>query len=104
MTRFELEHANHIIRKCAHFFEYFVFCMLLYHGIRATRRDARAWHWSWALVCWLIAAVYSLFDEFHQTFVPSRGPSLRDSLIDSTAAFVALVVLYFFYRSRGRSE
>ena len=98
----QLEFAHHIIRKCAHFTEYFIFFMLLYHGIRATRRNPPSWHWSWAFLAWIIAAVYSLFDEFHQTFVPSRGASLWDSALDSTAALIALIVLFLFYRFRRR--
>jgi len=93
-----LEFANHLIRKSAHFTEYFIFCILLYHGIRATRRDSRSWHWSWALLAWFIAAFYSALDEVHQLYVPSRGPSPWDSLLDSTGAFFALLVLFVFYR------
>jgi len=93
-----LELVHHLIRKSAHFTEYFVFFMLLYHGIRATRRTTRRWHWSWALIAWLIAALYSVLDEIHQIFVPSRGPSAWDSLLDSTGALFALLVLFLLYR------
>jgi len=93
-----LELVHHLIRKSAHFTEYFIFFMLLYHGIRATRRTTLRWHWSWALIAWLIAAVYSVLDEVHQIFVPSRGPSPWDSLLDSTGAFFALLVLFLLYR------
>ena len=93
-----LELAHHLIRKSAHFTEYFIFCMLLYHGIRATRRDSRPWHWSWAILAWFIAAFYSALDEVHQVYVPSRGPSPWDSLLDSTGAFFALLILFVFYR------
>lgn len=93
-----LEFTNHVVRKSAHFVEYFIFCILLYHGIRATRRDSRPWHWSWALLAWFIAAFYSALDEVHQLFVPSRGPSPWDSLLDSTGALFALLFLFFFYR------
>jgi VanZ family protein len=93
-----LELVHHLIRKSAHFTEYFVFFMLLYHGIRATRRTTRRWHWSWALIAWLIATLYSVLDEIHQIFVPSRGPSPWDSLLDSTGALFALLVLFLLYR------
>ncbi|HTZ46944.1 MAG TPA: VanZ family protein [Verrucomicrobiae bacterium] len=98
MSADTLELVHHLIRKSAHFTEYFVFFMLLYHGIRATRRTTRRWHWSWALIAWLIAALYSVLDEVHQIFVPSRGPSPWDSLLDSTGALFALLVLFFLYR------
>jgi VanZ family protein len=93
-----LEFAHHLVRKSAHFVEYFIFFLLLYHGIRGTRRDPAPWHWSWALVAWLIAAAYSALDEIHQIFVPSRGPSAWDSLLDSSGALVALLVLFTLHR------
>ena len=98
ISREGLELAHHVVRKSAHFTEYFIFFLLLYHGIRASRRDNRPWHWSWAIVAWLIAAVYSVLDEIHQIFVPSRGPSAWDSLLDSTGALFALFMLFFLYR------
>jgi VanZ family protein len=93
-----LDLLHHVIRKCAHFAEYFVFGLLLYHGFRASHRESRPWHWSWAVIAWLIAVCYSVLDEVHQIFVPSRGPSAWDSLLDSTAALCALILLFFLYR------
>ena len=94
-TAKQFDILHHFIRKCAHFAEYFVFFLLLYRGVRGSRRG---WHWSWALIAWLIAAAYSALDEIHQIFVPSRGPSPLDSLLDSTAALIALLVLFVLYR------
>jgi VanZ family protein len=96
-----IDFAHHILRKCAHFVEYFVFLLLLYRGLRAGRAG---FHWSYGLLAWAIAAIYSLSDEFHQIFVASRGPSIWDSLLDSTGALVALLVLFLVYRfHRSRS-
>jgi len=94
----EMGLAHHVIRKCAHFCEYFVFFFLLYRGVRDSRTHVRGWHWSSALIAWLIAAGYSALDEIHQIFVPSRGPSVWDSLLDSVGALIALFVLFFLYR------
>jgi VanZ family protein len=44
--------------------------------------------------------VYALSDEFHQSFVPSRGASILDSMIDSLGGLIALTVLIF----RGRVQ
>ena len=92
-SRYDLMH--HIIRKCAHFVEYFVFCVLLYRAVRASRAG---WRWTWGAGAFLIAAGYSVSDEFHQAFVASRTASAYDSLLDSTGAFIALVVLWLWFR------
>jgi VanZ family protein len=36
---------------------------------------------------------YALFDEFRQSFVPSRTASIFDSLIDMTGGLAALVFI-----------
>lgn len=93
----QFEVIHHLIRKCAHFTEYFVLFLLLYRAVRAGRAG---WRWSWGVTAFLIAAGYSVTDEIHQVFVPSRGPSAYDSLLDSTGAFVALIVLWLWFRLR----
>jgi VanZ family protein len=95
-SQYDLMH--HFIRKCAHFTEYFVFCLLLYRAVRAGRTG---WRWAWGTVALLIATGYSVTDEFHQSFVASRGASVYDSLLDSTGAFVALLVLWRWFRRRA---
>ncbi len=95
LTEERFDFIHHFIRKSAHFTEYFVFYLLLFRGIRAGRQG---WHWSWAFTAWFIAAAYSALDEIHQSFVASRTASPWDSLLDSTGAFVALLVVFLFYR------
>ena len=95
-SQYDLMHL--VVRKCAHFAEYFVFYVLLYRAVRAGRDG---WRWAWGTAALLIGAGYSVTDEFHQSFVASRTPSAYDSLLDSTGAFVALVVLWLWFRRRG---
>jgi len=95
MSSGTVEVVHHFVRKSAHFIEYFIFALLVYRGIQGVRKG---FHWSWAFVAWGVAAAYSLSDEFHQIFIESRGPSLLDSLIDSTGALAALLVLFLVYR------
>ena len=44
-------------------------------------------------LAWLIALLYAITDEFHQSFVPGRNAWWVDVALDSTAAALALWVL-----------
>jgi VanZ family protein len=93
----QFKFIHHLIRKSAHFTEYFIFCLLLYRGFRGARKG---WHWTWGISALSVAAGYSIMDEIHQAFVASRGASPYDSLLDSLGAFFAFAVLYFWFRFR----
>jgi VanZ family protein len=90
---------HRFIRKDAHFTEYFVFCLLLYRGVRGARKG---WRWTWGLTALFCAAGYSALDEIHQAFVASRTASPYDSLLDSIGAFAAFGVLWAWFRLRNR--
>jgi VanZ family protein len=93
----QVEFIHYVIRKTAHFTEYFIFGLFLY---RAVRGSQKGWHWTWGLTAWFIAACYSALDEIHQAFVASRTASAYDSLLDSAGAFVAILILFVIFRLR----
>ncbi|GAC1678000.1 MAG: hypothetical protein PVS2B2_14830 [Candidatus Acidiferrum sp.] len=101
ITQNQFDAIHFFIRKCAHFTEYFIFSLLLHRAVRAGRDG---WRGSWALTAFLIAAVYSGLDEFHQSFVASRTASPYDSLLDSTGAFFALLALFLWYRVTSKTK
>jgi VanZ family protein len=83
---------HHVIRKLAHLSEYAIFCMLIY-GSFSGGRDF-SWRGRKALAALAIAALYSLSDEFHQSFVRGRGASLVDCGIDSAGAALGMLLIY----------
>jgi VanZ family protein len=46
------------------------------------------------LLAFLISVLYGASDEFHQSFVPGRDPSLLDLLVDAAGAAMALWVIW----------
>jgi len=101
-----LELLHHLIRKCAHFVEYFIFGLLVLRGIRAGRKET---HFGWALVAVGIVAGYAALDEFHQSFVPGRGPAVADVLLDTAGGVAAqlvaaLLMLWGDVRKKQRFE
>jgi VanZ family protein len=97
LTFEQFETIHFLVRKTAHFTEYFVFAALLFRGIRG---DRQGWRWTWGLLALCTAAFYSCTDEIHQAFVASRTASPYDSLLDSVGAAAAIVVLFFWFKLR----
>lgn len=81
------------MRKLAHFTEYAMFSLFLYHAIGDDHRSV--WNWKKALTCIALAGLYSLTDEFHQSFVAGRGPSIVDCGFDTIGATLGMIALYF---------
>ena len=90
---FDTVHA--VARKAAHVAEYAMFGLLLHRSLPARR--PLGGERQRALLCVLVAAAYSLTDEFHQVFVPGRHASVADCALDSAGAALA-VLLAFAYR------
>lgn len=84
--------ADFIVRKCAHFTEYFILYMLLYNAIKENFSFKKA-----LLFSIIGVFLYASSDEFHQSFVPGRGPSFRDVCIDTSGGLLALVILYLSF-------
>lgn len=85
------EFLHFCLRKLAHLTEYCIFSLLLYAAFLNV--EDFEWQPRLALRSVVIAGLYSLTDEYHQSYVVSRTPSLVDSGIDTAgASFAALMV------------
>ena len=93
LTPKDMETANFILRKCAHFSEYAILFSLTYWVSRSRFKLTPKIALPFVLAGVILFAVS---DEFHQSFVPGRTPNARDVLIDSLgASAVALLCLKF---------
>jgi VanZ family protein len=80
------------VRKLAHLTEYGFFAFLLYHALLGNHPNG--WHLRTAAWAVVIAGLYSLTDELHQTFVHDRTPALHDCGIDTVGAGLAMLMVY----------
>ena len=88
-----------VVRKIAHFTEYAILAFLAARAFRTSLKPALANHW--LLAALVLVVIYALFDEYHQSFVPSRTASICDSLIDMSGGLVMLLILYRRHKNRA---
>lgn len=89
-----IEEVHWTIRKGAHLTEYAILAGLLRHAIAHSRRNfTEGFYWKITLQAWGLATLFAATDEFHQAFVPSRGSSVTDVLIDACGAALGLTIL-----------
>jgi VanZ family protein len=97
----DVETIELLIRKLAHWSEYFILSMLLARTLKARSSDfVTKQQMMWAVV---LVAIYAVSDEFHQSFVPSRTASAVDVLIDTSGAVGAILFSYLYNQRATRT-
>ena len=83
---------DHVVKKMGHGLGYGLLALSYWrgHGFR------RGGNW----VAWLMALAYSVTDEFHQSFVPGRTPSLLDVFVFDNLGALITVTVFAFFRSK----
>ncbi|MGA9532391.1 MAG: VanZ family protein [Anaerolineales bacterium] len=74
-----------LFKKSGHAIGYAMLGLAYYYALPSRLRSGYRW-----AVALLMALLFALSDEFHQSFVKGRTSSLRDVGIDSVSAAVAL--------------
>ncbi len=99
-----VEHGNPIIRKLAHFSVYALIGVWIMAFMSTF--DMRLYK-KW-IISMLVGIVYAASDEFHQSFVPGRGPSIVDVGIDSlgvlTGILVVLIIISIYRALKSNKE
>ncbi len=89
------------VRKLGHCTEFGILALLFWLALRAGQwRRTDPWDRRSVWVGWLLAAVYAVSDEWHQSFVSTRQGQAMDVLIDASGAAVALLLLCGIARRR----
>ena len=99
-SRHALRSMHFVIRKLAHITEFAALSIAVFHGVRG---DRPGWRTDWALWTLVIAVAYAGVDEFHQSFVPLREPSVRDVIIDGTGVVLAQMAVWIYAKTRQGS-
>ena len=81
---------HYIIRKLAHFTEYFILGVLVILTVREYGIKN-------VFVPLIICILYACSDEVHQLFVKGRSGSFVDVFIDSCGSTTSILLLYYFY-------
>ncbi|HET6594476.1 MAG TPA: VanZ family protein [Anaerolineales bacterium] len=88
--------ADRIVKKGAHMAGYAFLAAAYWRAF-----DFRQKRW-W--LAWGMAVMYAMTDEFHQSFVPGRSPSIWDVLLfDNLGALVSLCLLRLYKTPRSGS-
>ena len=102
-----IESLQFIVRKGAHFTIYAILGVLsfitfvTYNAMPIALRS---------FLSFLVSVVYSISDEYHQTFVKGRSGEIRDVLIDSAGALLGIILSLVIYaihnaiKERGSSK
>jgi len=83
-----------VVKKGAHMLGYGLLAFAYWYGMRFDKR-----RWVLAL---LLALLYALTDEYHQSFVPGRHPSWLDALVIDGSG--AALMLFAVSRLRKRIQ
>jgi VanZ family protein len=117
ITLAHLNLLNRVGRKIGHGIGYGVLSLLMLRAWWATltlpRSATRLPSWSAMVTAWsaraavlalLSAAAVAVLDEWHQTFLPGRTGTIRDVVLDTTAAAFVQLVILAARGGRGKQE
>jgi VanZ family protein len=83
---------DYFVKKTAHAIGYGLLTLTYWRGFGFRRGG------NW--LAWLMALAYSATDEFHQSFVPGRTPSLIDVFVFDNLGALTTVTAYAYFRTR----
>lgn len=89
------DYLNQVMRKSAHVVLFGVLAYLTWSTLHLKSNRY--------IISWLFVTVYAASDEWHQSFVPGRGAAVHDVVLDSTAAFVVLSII-FLWKSKKMKQ
>lgn len=87
-----IKKINVLLRKFAHAFEFLIFAILLYCLLNSFKLKDR----EVIIYTLFIILLYAVIDEFRQLYIPQRGSSVRDVVIDFIGGIIGVMISYLF--------
>jgi VanZ family protein len=82
-----------LVKKSGHLLGYTTLALAYCHALRV--EDLRL-----AGLAWVLAVLFSISDEFHQSFVPGRTAWIVDNLIDACGALLGVLAWWLVHIKR----
>lgn len=89
-----------IVRKSAHFLEYFILGILILNVIK----DYKMLTINWNIIALILCFVYACTDEFHQLFIPGRSGNIRDVVIDTFGSLCGILFYKIIYQKLNKKR
>ena len=102
LSEAQLATAHFLTRKAAHFTEFAVLAFLARRAFIASSYAFIRRYWFHLGL--LLIVSYALLDEFHQSFVPVRTPSIYDSALDVAGGLTVLLIFKLYGRGAQERE
>lgn len=87
--------ANPWPSRAYHIMVFFLFSFFLFGVVKGNKKIKIKYF----AITIIISLLHSALDEFHQSFVPFRSPSVQDVLTDSTGIFFSSIIHLFARRN-----
>lgn len=78
------------VRKLAHFTIYLILGSSYFLSFKVLDKKS-------ALISIILTFLYACTDEFHQGFIPGRGPAIKDILIDTLGGSLGIISIFLFF-------
>lgn len=88
-----------LVRKGAHFFEYFVLAFLVMNSLYICGVSKKI-----LLISGIICILYAISDEVHQLFISDRSGNVIDVMWDSSASLISNYLFYLYINHRSKHE
>ncbi|MFA9399455.1 MAG: VanZ family protein, partial [Clostridiaceae bacterium] len=91
--------ADFLVRKAAHFTEYFLLFLLLYNALAEDFSVKAAIN-----LAILFVFLYACTDEYHQLFIEGRSGKFRDVLIDTSGGFLCYIIIALKNKKKKKNK